>query len=548
MRFISILLSVVLLPLQAVALDYSNTSLLYTDAPFTPAESAGISFLTNLGAVEGNPDGTFRPNRTLNRAEFTKIALSSVPNIRVSVSDATNCFPDVDLEDWFSRYVCLAEKRGIVQGYPDGLFHPERSVNYAEALKILGELYNYTAYAEEGTPWYTMYVQAAINHKTILPMSLPYDRFLTRGQMARLSAAYRAEAEEELVYYREFERGEYVVIEEEIIEEEIIEEEEVIEEEVIEDNNWDEENLPAVSRLMQVGERSKPIAEGRFTPWSDNVIIRIAEVQLEREIPSIKSMYLLNDQGEEIGEFILDIYDQYSRTWKARFTASGGYLLPRGEATVLAIEVVIKEQGHGGVSEELIEVNEFSLTVQNVSDNKSSQLVAVAKVFPVHQTVLGKITGIKNLLSGASTVKQDTDVMLGSFLFTGSTVSIAPLAVTKLKFTVNKSYGVYTSNWELGTSDSSDRHNCSVESLTRINCLAIPSSMGALNGGERILNIYASVELEDTGPGKTVQVGLQSPGELGESGSVWWSDGTGDFTWLELPEPLATGTLWTLEP
>src|SRR3989344_5773826 len=114
-----------LLPLQVAALEFHNLSLLYTDAPFIPAESAGISLLTSINAVEGYPDGTFGPKRTLNRAEFLKIAMASYPKIRVSASDKDDCFPDVHKDDWFASYVCLAKRRGMIAGYPDGMFKPE---------------------------------------------------------------------------------------------------------------------------------------------------------------------------------------------------------------------------------------------------------------------------------------------------------------------------------------------------------------------------------------------------------------------------------------
>ena len=65
-----------LLPLTAFALSFTDSTSNYTDSStFTTAERAGISVLTNIGAVQGNPDGTFAADRTLNRAEFTKIAL-----------------------------------------------------------------------------------------------------------------------------------------------------------------------------------------------------------------------------------------------------------------------------------------------------------------------------------------------------------------------------------------------------------------------------------------------------------------------------------------
>ena len=135
-----VLLSV---PVVALAFDMQHGDDGYTDTTrFSASERAGISLLTDVGAVAGNPDGSFAPHRTLNRAEFTKIALLS-HGIDVSESDASQCFPDIPQDAWFSRYVCRAKKDGIVQGNPDGLFHPDRPVNNAEATKILATLFDY---------------------------------------------------------------------------------------------------------------------------------------------------------------------------------------------------------------------------------------------------------------------------------------------------------------------------------------------------------------------------------------------------------------------
>jgi len=54
-------------------------------------------------------------------------------------------FPDTPKSSWYAKYVALARKRGTVQGYPDGYFRPERNINKAEAYKIvLKEFYNET--------------------------------------------------------------------------------------------------------------------------------------------------------------------------------------------------------------------------------------------------------------------------------------------------------------------------------------------------------------------------------------------------------------------
>lgn len=98
----------------------------------------GESFIAKLydrGAVDGYPDGTYGPNKNINRAELSKIVLKlwgiSAPSV------AENPFPDVPATEWFAGAVTMLKSLAVIQGYPDGTFRPGQDINRAEALKIL---------------------------------------------------------------------------------------------------------------------------------------------------------------------------------------------------------------------------------------------------------------------------------------------------------------------------------------------------------------------------------------------------------------------------
>lgn len=131
-----------------------------------------IEYLKEKGVIQGYPNGDFRPNNSINRAETLKIILLgssiSVPEQVTRVS-----FPDFSANDWFAIYVERAKDLGIVEGYPDGNFRPANPVNLVENLKMLIEaneidvdkLYDNLVedpYAD--TPkeeWYAKYIQYA---------------------------------------------------------------------------------------------------------------------------------------------------------------------------------------------------------------------------------------------------------------------------------------------------------------------------------------------------------------------------------------------------
>ena len=137
------LLTFLFLPLCASARNYAPVNLPYSDAPSDLSTAIAVSVLTDEGIVEGNPDGTFRPDALLNRAEFLKIAMGVLPE-EDDDEYSLSCFPDVFSTAWYAQYVCRAKALGIVEGNQilgvpphEWLFAPERNVQYVEALKIL---------------------------------------------------------------------------------------------------------------------------------------------------------------------------------------------------------------------------------------------------------------------------------------------------------------------------------------------------------------------------------------------------------------------------
>jgi hypothetical protein len=96
-----------------------------------------IEYVADKGIVQGYPNGNFEPNISINRAEFVKILVTTV----YSESDISNCkegsFTDVPADAWYAPYVCVAKKNHVVDGYDDKTFKAENSISFVEAAKIL---------------------------------------------------------------------------------------------------------------------------------------------------------------------------------------------------------------------------------------------------------------------------------------------------------------------------------------------------------------------------------------------------------------------------
>lgn len=148
----------------------------------THSYKEAIGYLMNKKVVQGYADKTFKPDNTVNRAEFVKMILESKYG-KDTVGTEKNCFRDVK-DAWYSPYVCMAKKDGVLNGYPDGTFKPSREISFAEAAKVLAELYGIQTV--KGSNWYEGYVKALQKKKYIPQTVSAPEKKLTRGEVAEL--------------------------------------------------------------------------------------------------------------------------------------------------------------------------------------------------------------------------------------------------------------------------------------------------------------------------------------------------------------------------
>jgi len=103
-----------------------------TDTAGTPYDEA-VNALIEKGYVSGYPDGTYKPNNTISRAEAASILASFVGATKEDLAAATVAdFSDMDTHKWAIPAVSYAVEQKILSGYPDGTFKPGNNVTYAE--------------------------------------------------------------------------------------------------------------------------------------------------------------------------------------------------------------------------------------------------------------------------------------------------------------------------------------------------------------------------------------------------------------------------------
>ncbi len=92
-----------------------------------------INNAVNIGFVSGYDDGTFKPNRTVTRAEFSTL-LNKAMQIGISREIS---FSDVSANDWFYKEVQKSLAAGFFSGYDDNTFKPNNPIKREEVAKVV---------------------------------------------------------------------------------------------------------------------------------------------------------------------------------------------------------------------------------------------------------------------------------------------------------------------------------------------------------------------------------------------------------------------------
>ncbi len=152
-----------------------------------------VEWMAERGFIKGHVDGTFRPDASINRAEFatiiTRLSFQS-RLIDTCVFERDIRLTDVADDAWYAKPVCALRKIGAVQGYPDRTYRPAQSVSVAEAAKILIETMDPDEYSSKAEIWWQPYINT-LKGADALPAgyTLP-EAVLTRGQFATMFRAY----------------------------------------------------------------------------------------------------------------------------------------------------------------------------------------------------------------------------------------------------------------------------------------------------------------------------------------------------------------------
>jgi hypothetical protein len=107
----------------------------FTDVPDYEWHAQSIKYLADTNIVCGYPNGSFMPDEKITRAEFAKM-VSGYDNLNITTG---NQFSDT-AGHWAEGYINSAANRGWVSGYPDGSFRPENNITRAEVVSTINRM------------------------------------------------------------------------------------------------------------------------------------------------------------------------------------------------------------------------------------------------------------------------------------------------------------------------------------------------------------------------------------------------------------------------
>ena len=200
-RSVSIFLGAALFLLPAFA-----TAEGFKDIPAGTPLAEAVTYLQSQNIISGYPDGTFKPDRKVNRAEAIKIIIAPILKPEALSQLTSSPFSDVKTGDWFLPYVEAARQNSIVDGPPTKpAFLGTQPVKKMEFIKMLLLAYRVdpNAYSEIRLPlssdaadpaaWYYPYLRYAITSSMTMVSNqgtLDPARELTRGDTALILYRY----------------------------------------------------------------------------------------------------------------------------------------------------------------------------------------------------------------------------------------------------------------------------------------------------------------------------------------------------------------------
>ncbi len=184
----------------------------------TPSDIAGrpdravIERVISAGFMKGYPDGTFRPEEPVTRAEFA-VAVARSAGLD-PVQSPARTLKDLPASSWAAPLVYAAIAKGWISGYPDGTFHPNANITREETMAVVAQRMGFeirgmaahvvldkVAGADEVSQWARTAAAACVQEGMVIDVTKPTTA-INRAQAAAYFPAildYKAPATQSMI-------------------------------------------------------------------------------------------------------------------------------------------------------------------------------------------------------------------------------------------------------------------------------------------------------------------------------------------------------------
>jgi hypothetical protein len=518
-----------------------------------------VSFLTEEGILQGyqdpsDPSGQaalFRPDQPVNRAEFVKVSTRASSQEVIPPVD-TACFPDIDPAAWYASFVCAAEQDGLVEGDAlDGIdpsvwrFHPARTVNYAEAVKILVLAFDIPQLHMRANAWYEPFIAAADREGLALPGVAP-GHPLTRGEVAQMVASFLAYSRGELPALRAAQEGRVVSSSSQSSLSPLSSSSSPFVSSVssassvssvVTDPGPDFSQTPTFIRLDIA---SSLVGSAKIFNNTEPFIVTDITVIFTGSVPTVDEVRLFASADHRfLGSASPDPSDPSSFTLHR---ASGILSVPKRTDVSVYARVVVRTFDDGGLSGEDVQIDYFTVAGHGEWSNRNYSQ-STTETYGTFETARSTFTEVANAGPDSDVLVGGAGRTLGAFRFVGGRGDGgADLRLTNITFALGTSGDVSLANVKLRGDGSTDQASCTVAAGS-ITCASIPESIGTVASGQRTLTLTGDITVGSV-QSAGLQVSLTPAGSVSSAGAITWTDGSTSFQWVQFDEAKLRGTFY----
>lgn len=161
----------------------------FPDIPLNAVYRNAVERLVSDGTLTGYTDGTFRPDASITRAEFSTVLSRAMGLNTEFTSSSLNSIPfsDIDSSNWAAPYIYACYENGYIDGMGDGTFRPGQNVTLEQAVKMIVCAANISVDSESNSgEWYDKYISAANRRELLANVSGSTGTAISRGNVAQI--------------------------------------------------------------------------------------------------------------------------------------------------------------------------------------------------------------------------------------------------------------------------------------------------------------------------------------------------------------------------